>query len=76
MNYDRDAPLKGEDGMTPQEFGAFADLMKRQGVSAAELCRLLGCGNNQVRRWREGGASRYVALACAAILRDIQPWPY
>jgi hypothetical protein len=31
-------------------------------------------GNNQPRRWARIGAPRYVALALAAVFKDIPPW--
>ena len=48
--------------------------LPERGVSANELHRIFECGNNQPRRWARIGAPRYVALALAAVVRDIPPW--
>jgi hypothetical protein len=45
-------------------------LLHERGVSANELHRI----NNQPRRWARIGAPRYVALALAAVLKNIPPW--
>ena len=44
------------------------------GVGANELHKIFECGNNQPRRWARIGAPRYVALALAAVFKDIPPW--
>lgn len=61
--------------MSARDFEAALAVFKERGVNAGELCKLLGCGNNQVWRWRTtGGAPRYVALAITALLEDLPPW--
>jgi hypothetical protein len=35
--------------------------------SGARCARELGCGGNQIKRWRERGAPIYIGLACAAL---------
>ena len=37
------------------------------GYSEQELAKLLGCGHNQITRWKRVGAPRYVELACSTI---------
>lgn len=54
--------------MTPAAFTAWVDHMKvSRGWSDQDCRRALGCGFNQVRRWKQTGAPLYIALACAAL---------
>jgi hypothetical protein len=56
--------------MSAADFRAALALLHERGVSANELHRI----NNQPRRWARIGAPRYVALALAAVLKNIPPW--
>ena len=61
--------------MSAHDFEAALELFKKRGVNAGELCKLLGCGNNQAWRWRTvGGAPKYIALAITALLEDRPAW--
>lgn len=60
--------------LSGREFDAALELFKSRGINSSELIKLLECGNNQMWRWREIGAPRYIALALTAILEDRLPW--
>lgn len=61
--------------MPPNDFAAWVDLMKTtRGWSGMECSRQLGCGENQIARWRVSGAPLYIAYACAAISFGLPPW--
>jgi hypothetical protein len=61
--------------MTAAAFAAWVAHMKAtRGWTAAECCKRLGSGNNQVRRWKISGAPFYIALACAALSQELGPW--
>ena len=61
--------------MTPSDFTAWAAEMKAaHRLSEAALVRALGCGQNQITRWKRKGAPQYIALACAALSIGLQPW--
>ena len=61
--------------MNKDDFAAFVSLCKqRRGWTKTELSRRLGCGINQISIWAENGAPRYIALACAALDRDLDGW--
>jgi hypothetical protein len=60
--------------LSGRDFEAALALFKERGIGIGELCKLLECANNQGWRWREIGAPRYIALALAAILRNLKPW--
>lgn len=61
--------------MTAADFSAWVDLMKAtRKWSAAQCARELGCGVNQITRWRASGAPPYIGLACAAIAFGLPPW--
>ena len=46
-------------------------------ISRTEACRLLGIAPNTWTKYQEGRTAipRYIALACAAIVNQIKPWP-
>lgn len=57
-----------------------ADLMQWRatlGISRAEGCRRLGIAPNTWTAYEQGRVPipRYIALACAAVIRGIAPWP-
>lgn len=54
--------------MTSAEFSAWVDAMREtRGWSARECQRQLGCGFNQVARWKRHDPPHYIGLACAAL---------
>jgi transcriptional regulator with XRE-family HTH domain len=42
------------------------------GLSEQQLARLLGCGHNQITRWKRTGAPLYIELACEALTRRLK----
>jgi hypothetical protein len=60
--------------LSGRDFEAALDFFKQRGLSAAQLCKLLECADNQTRRWSRLGAPRYIALALAAIRWNRPPW--
>lgn len=61
--------------MTPADFAAWVEMMRStRRWSDAECARQLGCGPNQITRWRKTGAPAYIALACAALAYGLPPW--
>lgn len=61
--------------MTAADFTAWCEHMREaRGWSARECTRRLGCGHNQVGRWKAHGAPPYIALACNALASAIGPW--
>lgn len=61
--------------MTAADFAAWVDMMKStRRWSARECARQLGCGVNQVARWRKAGAPAYIGLACAALVFGLPAW--
>lgn len=59
--------------MTAQEFKQWRVLM---GFNRTEAAAELGLSRNMPRKYENGEADvpRYVALACAALAFDLQPW--
>lgn len=54
----------------------FSEWRERLGLSRSQAAEALGIGVNQPKRYEEGQKiPRYIALACAAVARGIQPWP-
>lgn len=61
--------------MTPEDFTAWVASMKdTSGWSERECTRQLGCGINQITRWKASGAPLYIGLACAALSIGIKDW--
>ena len=61
--------------MTATDFAAWVAHMKEtRGWSERECARRLGCGVNQIARWRSYDAPAYIGLACAAVVANLQPW--
>lgn len=60
--------------MSPADFRQW---MTALDLSGADVVRLTGLTKNTVTKYQRDGTEipRYVALACAAIARDIRPWP-
>jgi transcriptional regulator with XRE-family HTH domain len=59
--------------MTADDFIAWRN---RLGLNRTQAAEVLGLGRNQPQRYEEGQPiPLYIALACAAIARGIQPWP-
>lgn len=58
--------------MTGQEFCDWQDRMKLNDVKTAKA---LALSRNTVAKYKIEGAPLHVALACAALVRGIAPWP-
>lgn len=60
--------------MTPADLEHWRNTL---GVSRAEACRRLGIAPNTWTAYQAGRAPIpvYIALACAALIRGIAPWP-
>lgn len=60
--------------MTPAEFTRWRSLM---GLNRSQAAEALGLSRNMPGKYEAGTVPvpRYVALACAALVRGIQPWP-
>lgn len=60
--------------MTPTDLTNWRNTL---GISRAEACRRLGISPNYWTKLQEGRVPipRYIALACAALVRGIAPWP-
>ncbi len=55
-----------------------ADLIRWRavmGLNKVEGAKALGLSRNTLQRYEVEGAPRYIALACAALVRGIAPWP-
>lgn len=55
----------------------FAVWRKRMGLSKLKAAEALGLSRNMPAKYESGEREvpLYVALACAALLRGIKPWP-
>jgi hypothetical protein len=65
------------DAVAPAGFGELDSMAAAMRSSSRFMVSTISCapgGNNQPRRWARIGAPRYVALALAAVVRDIPPW--
>jgi len=61
--------------MDASTFSAWVAYMKAtRGWSDKDCTERLGCGINQVARWRRTGAPHYIGLACASLALDIPAW--
>lgn len=59
--------------MTSEEFKQWREQMNLNRIEAAAA---LGMGRNQPQRYEEGQhIPRYIALACAALLAELPPYP-
>lgn len=60
--------------MTPADWRKLREIL---GVSNAELCRRIGIHENSGSKYQRDGNEipLTVALACAAVVRDLKPWP-
>lgn len=61
--------------MTPADFTAWRS---RMGYSRVKAAVALGLSRNMPQRYEDGQSPipLYVALACAALVRGIAPWPH
>ncbi|WP_036292031.1 hypothetical protein [Methylosinus sp. PW1] len=60
--------------MTGEEFSSYIDFLRAEfGWKAVDVRERLGCGVNQITRWRETGCPRYIGLALVAIALGLQP---
>lgn len=62
--------------MTPQMFNHWIRLMKYRGLARTDTdcASLLGIGLSTLARWKESGADKRTALACAALIKEIPPF--
>lgn len=58
-------------GISADDFCAWQHSMNWPNVMAA---RALGASANSIARYRERGGSRTLALACAALAAELEPW--
>lgn len=60
--------------MTAADFNAWRTTM---GLNRVEAAQALGLSRNMPQRFEDGKSEipLYVALACAALIRGIKPWP-
>jgi transcriptional regulator with XRE-family HTH domain len=49
-----------------------AQMRAAHNLSEQQLARLLGCGHNQISRWKRTGAPLYIELACETLARRIR----
>jgi predicted transcriptional regulator len=65
----------GESEVTAAEF---ADWRKRMGFNRKAAAEALGLSRNTVQKYEEGvtAVPLHIALACAALVRGIAPWPH
>lgn len=52
----------------------FTAWLAHMGLNDTKAAEQLGCGRNSIRIWRQRGAPRYIALACAALSFGLPPW--
>lgn len=63
------------DGMSAEDFAAFeAKMRDKRGWKTRELAAALGAAQLSLKRWREGGGGRQLALACAALDKGLEPF--
>ncbi len=62
--------------MTPEAFRDWRSYMSLvEGWTGKNCAEALGCGANQIYEWSDSvHAPPYIALACAALARGIEPW--
>ena len=61
--------------MSATDFTAWLAHMKAtQKWTGARCARELGCGINQISRWKARGAPPYIGLACAALAFGLPAW--
>lgn len=55
----------------------FTDWREKMGLNRSEAAVALGMGRNMPQKYEDGTAEipLYIALACAALIRGIAPWP-
>jgi len=63
--------------MTPADFAAWVEeMLKTRGWTRQRCSVELDCGINQIARWSRSSAKipRYIGLACAALVEELEPW--
>lgn len=60
--------------MTSDDFRAYLTLCAQRGLPEWRVAEMLGCGRNSITSWKRGGAPRYIALAIAALEKELPPW--
>lgn len=60
--------------MTPTDYRSWKATL---GYSGVDACRALGISPNTDTKYSRDGSTipLYIALACAAVMRRIKPWP-
>ena len=60
--------------MTPADFARWRSLM---GLNRRQAAEVLGVSRNMPAKYEDGSATvpLTVALACAALIRGLKPWP-
>jgi transcriptional regulator with XRE-family HTH domain len=59
--------------VTAKAFTKWAAQMRTaHDLSEQQLARLLGCGHNQISRWKRTGAPLYIELACEALTHRLE----
>ena len=58
--------------MTSEQFRKWQQLARLNNLEAADA---LGVHRNAITRYRSKGTDKTTALACRAILNNLQPWP-
>ena len=61
--------------MTPADFAAFVALMKERGMKKQEIAMRLGKPASRISDYLRDGTDLTMALACAAIAANLEPWP-
>jgi hypothetical protein len=65
----------GTMAMSAEDFAAFEEIMREEhGWTGRRLATELGCGTNQIKRWRDRGAPRYIAFAAQALVHELGPF--
>lgn len=62
--------------MTPEAFAAWLAAMKAAGLARTDIAagRIIGKSPDTVVRLKQKGADRTIAMACAAALKNLQPY--
>lgn len=63
--------------MTPQQFASWLEDMKDRGIARSDAAcgRLLGFSPNSIAKIKRKGTDQRTALACAALLNGLKPYP-
>lgn len=60
--------------MTSDDFRAYLALCLQRGTPEWRVAEMLGCGRNSITSWKRKGAPLYIALAVAALEKELSPW--